>query len=63
MSDGDTGPVSKLPEVWTLRDEEEEMDESMQMEGVETTDDPDFETGSHLICQAKLNDLLRDIDL
>lgn len=47
MSHGDTGPVWKLPGVWTLRDEEEEMDESMQMEqmeGVETTDDPDFET-------------------
>lgn len=44
MSHGDNGPVSKLPEMWTLRDEEEEMDESIQMEGVAATDDPHFET-------------------
>lgn len=62
-------PVPKSPEIWTLEDEEEhaEVDETLQIEADASAEDPDFEPSTssnpHLISQAELNDLIRDLAL
>lgn len=62
-------PVPNPPEFWTLEDEDEhaETDEMLQIVDDSATEDPEFEPSTssnpHLISQAELNDLVRDLDL